>query len=145
MDRRDFLKGALVTAVSLTAGKSIANASGGKEYLRLKNKKNPSVLEQKHVPAIEAPKNVYSGDWLDVKVTVGFMKDHPSTPKHLITMIKLLVDGREVARTDFKVGGVSSPFAIFRIKIEKTSTLEAVENCNLHGTWISEPKKIAVM
>ncbi len=145
MERREFLKKAVVASAVIATGKSLAVASEnpeGKELLRLKNKENPSVLEQKHVPVIESPNKVYPSDWFDVKVKVGFMKEHPSTPKHWITMIKLLIDGKEAAETDFKVGGVSASSTTFKIRLEKASTLEAVENCNLHGTWISEPVKI---
>lgn len=145
MDRRDFIKGALLTTVVMTSGKSLAGEYKeieGMELLRLKNRDNPSVLEQKHVPAVEAPDKVHPDHWFDVKVKVGFMKEHPSTPNHWITMIKLLVDDKLAAKTKFKVGGVSSSSATFRIRLQKTSTIEAVENCNLHGTWISDPVRI---
>jgi superoxide reductase len=147
MNRRNFIKGALLTGVVLTSQKSFGSEYKHKitkELNRLTNRENPSVLEQKHVPAIETPGTVRSGSWFDVKVTVGFKKEHPSTPAHWITMIKLLVDGNEVADTNFKVGGTSASSATFRIKLDKASTLEAVEHCNLHGTWIGEPVKINI-
>ncbi len=59
-------------------------------------------------------------------------------------MIKLLVDGEAVAKNKFKVGGVSPSSTRFRVRLEKTSTIEAVENCNLHGMWISDPVRIKV-
>lgn len=79
-----------------------------------------------------------------MKVKVGFMKEHPSTSGHWITMIKLLVNGKEIARADFKEGGISAATATFRVKLHTSSTLEAVEHCNLHDTWISEAVKITV-
>ncbi len=147
MNRRNFIKGAVLTAATLASGKSFANEYKKikeKELLRLKNIENPSVLEQKHVPGIEAPNKVSPNDWFDVKVKVGFLKEHPSTPEHWITMIKLLVDGEAVAKNKFKVGGVSPSSTRFRVRLEKTSTIEAVENCNLHGMWISDPVRIKV-
>ena len=145
MDRREFIRGALLTAAFLSSGKTLAYGKAGKEdLLRLENRDDPSVLEQKHVPAIEAPRQVKEGEWFDVKVRVGFMKEHPSSPDHWITSIKLLVNGQEIAKTGFPVGGVSAPSATFRIRLERTSKIEAVENCNLHGTWISDPVRVAV-
>ncbi len=143
MKRREFLKGSVLITATLASGNTLAYASE-KGLLRLKNRDNPTVLEQKHVPAIEAPKKVSANDWFDLNVKIGFMKEHPSVPDHWITMIKLLVDGKEVARTDFKLGGISAPSSTFRIRLAKTSTLEVVENCNKHGTWISDPVKIEV-
>ncbi len=152
MNRREFIKGAVLTAAFLSSGKALAGIydedegeeSGGEDLLRLQNRENPSVGEQKHVPAIEAPGQVKKGRWFDVKVKVGFMKEHPSSRKHWITYIKLLVNGQEVAKTQFPVGGVSASSANFRIRLGETSKIEAIENCNLHGTWISDPVTIAV-
>lgn len=139
MNRRDFIKGALLTTGVFATGRSGVFAQEKKgELLRLKNWKNPTPLEQKHVPGIQAPAKVTANKWFDVKVDVGFMQEHPSTHEHWITMIKLLVDGKEVARTDYRTGGVFPSSASFTIELEKTAKIEAVENCNLHGTWISE-------
>ena len=91
------------------------------------------------MPGIKTPGSVKAGEWFDVKVKVGFMKDHPSTPGHWITVIKLIVDGNEAAKSTFRTGGIAGSVAVFRIKLDRTATLEAKENCNLHGTWISEP------
>ena len=150
MNRREFIKGAVLSAAFLSSGRAFGGdkdeggGSGEKGLLRLQNREDPSVLEQKHVPGIEAPGQVRKGEWFDVKVKVGFMKEHPSNPNHWITFIKLLLNGREIAKTGFPVGGVSAPLATFRIRLEGTSKIEAVENCNLHGTWISDPVTIAV-
>jgi superoxide reductase len=147
MNRRSFMKGALLTAGVLASGESFAGETQktkDKDPLRLVNRENPSVLEQKHVPGIELPDRAAPDEWIDVKINVGFMKEHPSVPEHWITMIKLLADGNPIAKTSFKVGGVSPSSATFRIRLKETSTLEAVEHCNLHGTWISDPVTIKV-
>lgn len=151
MNRREFLKGAALTAVLTSSGSALARASEkkgspkeDKDLLRLMNRKDPSILEQKHVPAVEAPDTVKKGEWFDVQVRVGFMKEHPSTPDHWITLIKLLVNGREAAVTENKVGGITWPHATFKIRLEETATIEAIENCNLHGTWIGDPVTINV-
>lgn len=147
MKRRDFIKGALLATVAISSGKTFAGEYGEKsmkDINRLTNRDNPSVLEQKHVPSVEAPDMAESGQWFDVKVNVGFMEEHPSTPGHWITMIKLLADGKEVSKSEFERGGISAPEAKFRIRLDKSAKLEAIEHCNLHGTWISDPLNIKI-
>jgi len=148
MDRRAFIKGAVLTAAAAASGKVLAPATAhtyeGAKLLRLENRDNPSAGEQKHVPGIEAPEKATKGEWFDVTVKVGFMQEHPSTPEHWITFVSLLVNGQEVAKTERLVGGVTSSSATFKIKLEESSKLEAVENCNLHGTWICDPVTINV-
>ena len=73
------------------------------------------------------------------------MAVHPSMPRHWINEITILVDGAEVAGTDFKIGGMSAPEASFKIRLNKTSIIEAIENCNLHGRWISDPITVAII
>ncbi len=149
MHRREFIKGVLLSSavLAVSAGKLFAEGigkTGGMDINRLKNPESPSSLEQKHVPAVIAPATVKPGAWFDVNVKVGFMQEHPSTKGHWITMIKLLVDGNDVAMTDFNAGGISAPDVTFRIKLDRASTIEAVEHCNLHGTWISQPLSIRI-
>ena len=147
MNRRNFIKGAIVTTAVMTSTKSFAGEYGHKDtgkLNRLMSKDAPSVMEQKHVPGIKAPGTVNAGEWFDVKVNVGYMKGHPSTSGHWITMIKIKVNGDEVAKSTYKVGGVTDPVMSCRIKLDSTATLEAIENCNLHGTWISEPVTVKV-
>lgn len=148
MRRRDFLKTVLLTTGVLASGKVYAGQMEHKETMkvnRLSNRETPSGLEQKHVPAIEGPGSVKSGDWFEVKVKVGFMNEHPSTPEHWITKIKLMVDGQDTAVTEYEMGGISSSDAVFKIRLKKSARLEAMEHCNLHGTWISDPLQINVI
>lgn len=160
MDRRRFLKAAVATGAMATAtawagpyeevpkrGTEPGGLRGqGKTnpYLRLQDAKNPTVSEQKHVPGIDSPDRVPAGGWFDVQVRVGFQKEHPSIPEHWITRIELRVDGRTVGDATFPAGGVSSPSVTFRIRVDADATLEAVEHCNLHGTWISQPVSVRV-
>ena len=147
MNRRSFIKGALLTAAAISSGNALAGEykhESKKELNRLTGRDNPSVMEQKHVPGIETPDTVQSGSWFDVRINVGFMKEHPSTPGHWITKIKLLINGSEAAESELKKGGITSSNAVFRIKLDKDAKLEAIEHCNLHGTWISDPVDIKV-
>lgn len=148
MKRRDFLKNsvAAVTAFGLANGIFLKDAFAAQTTTnninRLVNKDNPSVSEQKHVPKIIIPSKISANEWFDVVVKVGFMIEHPSTPGHWITDIKLLVDGKDVAQVNHLVGGITPSEATFRIKLQNSAKLEAIEHCNLHGTWISEPVEV---
>ena len=149
MNRRQFLKGAAFATAFLSTGTSLASYNGsdgapGGGLLELKNRENPTSMEKGHVPAIETVTRVNKGEWFDVKVRVGFMKEHASHAEHWVTFIKLMVDGTYVATTEFEVGGISSSSALFRIRLTETGLLYAVANCNLHGTWLSDPMTVKV-
>lgn len=150
MERRDFLKSsfALVTAFSLTESiflKDVfADQVTNDNINRLADKNNPSSLEKGHVPKIIVPSRINPNEWFDVVVKVGFINEHPSTEEHWITDIKLLVDGKDVAHVKHIVGGITPSEATFRIKLQTSAKLEAIEHCNLHGTWISEPVEITL-
>jgi superoxide reductase len=149
MNRRDFIKGTMIAAAAVTAEpkKLLAGdygTMGGEEVHTLQDMKNPTALEKKHVPGVEAPGAAEQGKWFDVQVKVGYMQEHPSTPEHWITEIKLLINDEEAAKTEFRTGGVASPVATFRVKLDKTSVLTAFEHCNLHGTWKSGPVTVNV-
>jgi superoxide reductase len=141
------LKAAAVATGVMITGKAFADREmheGGQKVNRLSNRVKPSMMEKKHVPAIEAPHAIGFDKWFDVKVRVGYLAEHPSTPGHWITEIKLIVDGREVSGIENEVGGISASESSFRIRLKKTSILEAIEHCNLHGVWISDPVKVEV-
>jgi len=147
MNRRTFIKGTLLTAAAMSPVKALAGEykhESKKDLNRLSSRDNPSALEQKHVPGIEVPDTVSSGSWFDVRIHVGFMKEHPSTPEHWITKIRLVVNDSEVAKSEFEKGGIASSSAVFRIKVDANAKLEAIEHCNLHGTWISAPVTVKV-
>jgi len=144
MNRRDFIKGTVIAAAVITAAPEKVLAGehkkmGEEKIHTLEDMNNPSVLEKKHVPGVEVPETVQPGKWFDVHVKIGFMQEHPSTPEHWITEIKLLIDDKEAAKTKFRTGGVAAPVATFRIKLDKTSVLTAMDHCNIHGTWKSGP------
>ncbi len=146
MKRRDFIKGAILTTTVFAAGRTPVFAKQGHGDLnKLENRENPSALEQKHVPGLEAPANVPADKWFDVKIKIGYKKEHPSTPGHWIRLVKLLVDGEEAARHTFETGGVSPSSTKFTIELAKTSKVEVVADCNLHGVWISDSLEIKVL
>lgn len=147
MNRRDFLKMSTAVFAGATFSGYIPEvftrpANASQDFNRLENRKQPTELEKKHVPAIILPDNVRKDEFFPVTVKVGYSVDHPSVPEHWIDEIRLLVDGKEVSRLYYKVGGVTAPSATFMITLKKDSVLEAVEHCNLHGSWISDPVNV---
>ncbi len=148
MKRRTFLKGlaagSALAVASQTVLTSTASADDDDIIHHLQNRANPSTLEKKHVPAIEAPSKVQKDVWFDVKVKVGYLIEHPSKFNHWITKIELLVDNFDVAETEFETGGVCGPYATFRIKLSENAVLKARAKCNLHGEWESDPVNITV-
>ena len=144
MNRREFIKGAVLTAALVSSGKAFASyeegeEAGGGHILKIINRENPSMMEQKHVPVIESTSRVKKGEWLDVKVKVGFMKEHVSEPDHWVTFIKLIANGDYIAKAEYPIGGASASFANFKVRVEDTTRLQAIAHCNLHGTWMSDP------
>lgn len=146
MKRREFVKNTVIlgAAAAATAAFPSREADADAPPLVLKNPKNPTELEKKHVPLVQAPGTVKKDEWFDVKVKVGFLTPHPSTPGHWIEEVDLLVNGKKVSEVENKAGGTTSSDACFRIRLSGPSEIEAVSTCNLHGTWISQPVKVTV-
>jgi len=111
--------------------------------------------KEKHVPVIECPDEVKSGETFSVKVTVGKEVAHPNTTEHHIRWITIyfLADGEkfpyEVGRFEFNAHGESadgpnkgsvytSPEIITSVKVSKPGILYASSLCNIHGLWSSE-------
>jgi len=102
-----------------------------------KDRKNPTDLEKKHIPVIEAPDNVKKEETFEVKVEAGKMLEHPNEPAHFIEWIELYCGDTFLGRMSLS-GGASFPQAIFKIKLNHAhGPLRAWEKCNLHGSWES--------
>ncbi len=146
MERRTFIKGiAAGSALAASTGTFTSLVSADDEIIHhLKNRNNPSVMEKKHVPAIEAPSNVKKGEWFTVKVRVGYMEEHPSTEQHWIEKIELRIDRWKLAETEFELGGFTASSAEFRIRLNREAVLKARAECNLHGEWESDPITVKV-
>jgi superoxide reductase len=147
VERRNFIKGttaiSMIAAVSSTI--SLLPALADDDFVqRIDNKNAPTTMEQKHIPLIDAPKSVKRGEWFDVKVKVGYMTEHPSTPNHWIEEIKLIVNNMKMVEVEYEVGGFSAPCATFKIKLEDKAQIVALAKCNLHGKWASEPSIIKI-
>ena len=115
---------------------------------------------EKHVPVIDAPESVTSGEAFEVAVTVGKEIPHPNTTEHFIAWIDLYFRPEKgafvhhVGRAVFQAHGESAkgpnqgpvyadPRAVFSLKLSEPGTLIAMAYCNVHGLWESE-RTIAV-
>ena len=107
---------------------------------------------EKHVPVIEAPEKVASGEAFEVKLCVGKEIAHPNTPAHYIKWIKLYFvqeGGKfavELANLAFDVHAdtadaakpgpaIADPFGSVKIKLTAGGTLIAQSYCNINGLW----------
>lgn len=107
---------------------------------------------EKHVPVIEAPDKAKKGELIAVTVSVGKEIAHPNTTEHHIAWIDVsfLPKGEKftypLGRFEFAAHGGSvqgpntstvytQPLAMLQFKSEKSGTLFAVANCNIHGFW----------
>ncbi len=90
--------------------------------------------EKKHVPVIEAPESVKADEPFDVTVTVGELVKHPNELGHHIGWIELYWNDVLMARAE--LGAVfTDPKVTFRVRLDESGKLKAMERCNLHGTW----------
>ncbi len=81
---------------------------------------------EKHLPVIKR-------EGKQVTVAVGEVP-HPMQEAHYITWI-CLVQGNTTQRAALQPG--ENPEATFTVA-DKTAPVEAYENCNLHGLWMSK-------
>lgn len=104
--------------------------------------KNPTDLEKKHIPVIEAPASVKPGEMFDVTVHVGKLLEHPNEPEHFIEYIELFAGWVPLVRVDL-AAGVTQPKVVLRVAVEPEmlvdgGCLRAFEKCNKHGVWAGE-------
>jgi superoxide reductase len=104
---------------------------------------NPPEKEgkEKHVPVIEVPASVKSGEAFDITVVVGKEVAHPNTIEHHIKWIQVyaVVEGRPnnpVHVATFDVGPTfGNPKVTFPMTLESNASIIALEYCNVHGVW----------
>ena len=107
---------------------------------------------EKHVPVIDAPKEVKAGEIFDVKVSIGKEVAHPNTTEHHIRWVQLFFQPEDdkfpyqVGNYEFSAHGeaVKGPnegpvhthhCVVASMKISKSGTLLAASSCNIHGLW----------
>jgi superoxide reductase len=111
--------------------------------------------KEKHIPVIECPENVKSGEAFTVTVTVGKEIAHPNTTEHHIRWIEVYFLPEEekfpfeVGRFEFNAHGestdgpnkgpvYSNPEVTVSVKVSKRGVIYAISLCNIHGLWRSE-------
>ena len=99
-----------------------------------KDPNNLTLLEQEHVPGFNITGPVKAGVPFNVTVTIGVGAMHPSTHDHFIQWIELYNGDLQLGHVDL-VPATTKPQVTFTIVMDKSGTLKARENCNLHGTW----------
>ncbi len=150
MDRRVFLKSAVISTLSVGAAKEAfgagrfypvnVDASLFETINRVKDPSNKTPLEKTHGPFITAPAKVKAGEPFTVEVSVG-ENLHVMGPSHWIEFIELNIGNEPAGRVDFQPKGYLRPRAAFTVVLTKESapegkvTLVAHQRCNLHGYW----------
>ena len=110
--------------------------------------------KEKHVPVIECPDDVKSGEVFALKVTVGKENPHPNLTEHHINWISVYFQPEgdkfsyEVGRFEFSSHGeaaagpnqgpvYTTPEVTANLKVNKPGVLYATSLCNIHGFWQS--------
>jgi len=111
--------------------------------------------KEKHVPVIECPDRVVSGENFDVKVTLGKEINHPNTTEHHIDWMSLYFKPENqknilvIGNYEFSAHGQSTEgpnqgpvythhSVTATMKTKKPGVLHAVAYCNIHGLWESK-------
>ncbi len=109
---------------------------------------------EKHVPVIECPAQVKSGETFEVKVTIGKEIAHPNTTEHHIRWVQLFFQpaggkfSYQVGNFEFTAHGESAEgpntgpvhtnhAVTAQLNLTKPGTLIASSLCNIHGLWQS--------
>ncbi len=107
---------------------------------------------EKHVPVIECPDTVKSGERFEIRVSVGTEIAHPNTTEHHIRWIQVFFHpegesySHQLASCEFTAHGESvqganqgptctEPVASVMAMINKPGTIYALSFCNIHGLW----------
>lgn len=91
----------------------------------------------KHVPVVtvQSETTIYDGaDFLTVSTKIGQIQ-HPMEEKHFIQFIDIYADNIWVKRAQMTPLVIAAASAHLKVKPKK---ITVIENCNLHGYWISE-------
>ncbi len=112
---------------------------------RPENAAEMTELEKKHMPVIDCPDAVKSGEPFPVKVRVGEIP-HVMEEGHHIQWLELAFGQNFNARIDLTPVLTRPEVVITLVKGGKhrTSTLRVTERCNLHGLW-EATKEIQVL
>lgn len=99
----------------------------------------PTEVPNKHTPVVTIVGDCIPGEVVDVVVDVSTL-GHPNENAHHIQWVELRANDLFIARAEF-TPRVTIPIITFKVVLPKEGVLEltAIERCNLHGLWVSEP------
>ena len=121
---------------------------------------NQDWKKEKHVPVIECPDSVKSGEKFQITISVGKEIAHPNTTEHHIRWIQLFFhpEGEkyayQIAVCEFSAHGESAAgpnqgpaytdhSVTVTAALSKPGVIKAMSLCNIHGLW-ENSKDIAV-
>ncbi len=107
---------------------------------------------EKHVPVIECPDSVESGEKFEIKISVGKEISHPNTTEHHIRWMQVFFQPEgekysyQLANCEFTAHGESveganegpaytDHTATVVGMIKKPGAVHALSFCNIHGLW----------
>lgn len=100
---------------------------------------NLTDAEKKHTPVVNILGN-------KVEVTVGQVI-HPMTPEHHIMYVDFYINDKGIKRSSLgpspwnpKAELGSEPKALVELNLQEGQELKVLENCNLHGRWVTAVK-----
>ncbi len=116
--------------------------------------------KEKHVPLIDCPDTVKSGEIFKINISVGSEIAHPNTTEHHIRWIQVFIEAEgekytyQLANCEFTAHGESTEgadkgsiythhAATVSAMLKKSGTMHALSFCNIHGMW-ENTKKITV-
>ncbi len=99
---------------------------------RVKDPDNPTDMEQKHVPVIEAPVEAIAGEAFEVKVTVGSVA-HVMEEDHHIQWIELYINGDFVGKKELDPNDDEAAATFTVVGTEEMISAREIMNCTIHG------------
>jgi len=144
LTRRGFVRNIALTGVSffvaLLGGRFFypqpAYSENDSWFTQINRAKDPSNLqghEKGHVPIIFAPEEVKAGEPFEVEVQVG-ENMHEMIPEHYIDWVDLYAGDIFLTKVLLTPNFTQAKFKV-TLTLAQSSTLRAIEHCNLHGLW----------
>ena len=98
--------------------------------------RNPSDLEKKHIPSIDAPASVERGQCFAVTIEVGKLLAHPNERDHFIEFIDLYADELFLTRVDLTAVNTCPQVTVAVSLAGPVTELRSYARCNIHGVWL---------
>jgi desulfoferrodoxin-like iron-binding protein len=95
-------------------------------------------LEKKHVPVVTVTQTcglIPGSECIDVKVKIGEI-EHVMESEHYINFIDFYIDKRYLARVHLTYKRLH-PATTLCLNVDE-GKLRIIENCNVHGSWMTE-------